>query len=198
VLVAARWQSDATLGALLTEVANGDQLAGRVVLQAMVGRIVRMAARDPYAGIDEYLGALWCEILTYPLVRRPQKIAANLSMDALKSVCRERRGMTQAEVTPWPPEVFVDELFEQRDSVLRRTRHQDSRVIDARQVLVTGRELCVIDESSRALLHSVFVDGLSGREAALRHRTSAGSVRVRCSKAVRRLAARASDLVDAA
>ena len=45
VLLAARSQPDAVLGALLTEVSTDDQLAARVVLQAMLGRIVRMAGR---------------------------------------------------------------------------------------------------------------------------------------------------------
>ena len=47
VLLAARGQPDAVLAALLTEVSKGDHLAARVVLQAMLGRIVRMAGRDP-------------------------------------------------------------------------------------------------------------------------------------------------------
>ena len=41
--------SDPVLAALLTEVSLGDQLAGRVVLQALIGRMVRMAQRDPRA-----------------------------------------------------------------------------------------------------------------------------------------------------
>jgi len=47
VLRAARLNSDPVLGALLTEVSTGDRLGGRVVLQALVGRMVRMAQRDP-------------------------------------------------------------------------------------------------------------------------------------------------------
>ena len=46
----------------------GDQLAGRVVLQALIGRMVRMAQRDPRAGIDDYLARLWCVINSYPLI----------------------------------------------------------------------------------------------------------------------------------
>ena len=66
----------------------GDQLAGRVVLQAVIGRMVRMAQRDPRAGIDDYLAQLWCAISSYPLQRRPVRIAANLSMDTLKARIR--------------------------------------------------------------------------------------------------------------
>jgi hypothetical protein len=66
VLLAARDQPDAVLGALLTEVSTGDQLAARVVLQAMLGRIIRMAGADPAAGVDDYVSALWCRIRSYP------------------------------------------------------------------------------------------------------------------------------------
>ena len=67
VLLAARGQPDAVLAALLTEVSKGDHLAARVVLQAMLGRIIRMAGRDPSAGVDDYVSALWCRICAYPL-----------------------------------------------------------------------------------------------------------------------------------
>lgn len=189
VLLAARGQPDAVLAALLTSVSNGDQLAARVVLQAMLGRVVRMALRDPGAGIDDYVSALWCRILTYPLAARPIRIAANLSMDALKTVFHERRWLREGEVTPWPPEVFWDEQHE----VLFVRRAADS--VAAPDVLRAGRDRGVIDEPLHALLVSVYVDELTGSEAADRHRTSAQSVRVRCSRAVRRLAAHRDELL---
>ena len=73
VLFAVQLRPDAVLRALLTEVSKGDELAGRVVLQAMIGRMVRMAIRDPKAGIDEYISALWCQIQNYPLASRPNR-----------------------------------------------------------------------------------------------------------------------------
>ena len=96
VLVAAKQSPDAVLAALLAEVAAGDRLAGRVVLQALVGRIARMAQRDPRSGIDDYLAALWQVIDNYPLRRRPVRIAANLSMDALQAVTRSAAGRDEA------------------------------------------------------------------------------------------------------
>ena len=102
VLSAARLNSDPVLVALLTEVSVGDQLAGRVVLQALIGRMVRMAQRDARASIDDYLAQLWCMINTYPLTRRPARIAANLSMDTMKAVLAERRWLGRGEVTLWP------------------------------------------------------------------------------------------------
>lgn len=189
VLLVAGGRPDAVLGALLTEVSKGDQLAARVVLQALLGRVVRMALRDPGAGIDDYLSALWCRILTYPLDARPTRVAANLSMDTLKTVSAERRWLREGEVTPWPPEVFWDE---QHEHLFRR---RDEVVVTAAEVLRAGRERGVIDASVQGLLTSVYVDELTGHEAAGRHRTSADSVRVRCSRAVRRLAAHRDELL---
>ncbi len=50
----------------------------------------------------------------------------------------------------------------------------------------------------QGLLHAVYVDGLSGVEAAARHATTPGSLRVRCSRAVHRLAEHAADVAEAA
>lgn len=197
VLWAVRRLPDDALAALLTEVAGGDELAGRAVLQIMLGRIVRMAVRDPYAGVDDYVGALWLRIRSYPLDNRPRKISANLSMDTFKSVWSERCAQRQPEVTPWPPEVFLDDLFERDEGVLRLDRAR-ALSVDGARVLALGRCLNVLDEQTYRLLWAVYVDGLSGPEAAALLGSSSGSVRVRCSKAVRRLAERSADLLAAA
>ncbi len=189
VLLAARGQPDAVLGALLTEVSTGDHLAARVLLQALLGRIVRMAARDSHAGVDDYVSALWCRICTYPLSARPSRIAANLSMDTLKTVFAQKRWLREGEVTPWPPEVFWDEQHE--DLFLGR----DEDAVAGAAVLRAARDRGVIDEPAHALLVSVYLEGLTGSEAAGRHWTSAESVRVRCSRAVRRLAAHRNELL---
>ena len=102
VLSVAGLNADPVLAALLSEASVGDQLAGRVVLQALIGRIVRMAQRDPRANIDDYLAHLWCVIGSYPLKRRPVRIAANLSMDTLKAVSRDRRWLERGDITLWP------------------------------------------------------------------------------------------------
>ena len=140
VLLAARGQPDAVLAALLTLVSKGDQLAARVVLQAMLGRVVRMAGRDPAAGVDDYVSALWCRICAYPLASRPSRIAANLSMDTLKAIALERRWLRIGGVTPWPPEMFWDEQHE----LLFVTQQFD--LVDASDVLRAGCDRGVIDE----------------------------------------------------
>lgn len=188
IVAAVGSDSDAVLAALLAEVASGDRLAGRVVLQAMIGRVAMLAARDPRAGVDDYLSALWCRIVTYPLKARPSRIAANLSMDTLQLVSRERRWLTAGEVTPWPPVGFLE-------------LPDDPQSIDpgptARRVIDAGRHLGLMDQPTADLLGTVYLDGWSSDRAARRHKTSPGTVRVRCSRAVSLLAAHAGELLEA-
>jgi hypothetical protein len=198
ILSAAQLKSDATLSALLTEVSNGEMLAGRVVLQSMLGRLVRMAQRDRQARIDDYIAALWCVARTYPLPARPVRIAANLSMDAFKAVYRERQWLGQGVVTPWPPHRFLEVPVRGELAGPGRWPDSDEPSATATEVLQAGCRLRLIDEPTRRMLHSVYVDGLSSAEAARRHLTSPGSVRVRSSKAVKRLAAHAAELAEVA
>lgn len=196
VLDVVRSDPDTALHAMLTEVATGDQRAGRVVLQAMIGRLVQMAYRDPRAGMDDYVAAMWCEIQTYPLARRPVSIAANLALDTLKSVRREHRWMSQGEVTTWPPGELLNDIFHSAGSISSDVRAPAD--LDARTVLTAARHLELINGSVHELLTSVYLDGLSGVAAAERHHSTAGSVRVRCSRAVSRLVRAAPQLMEAA
>jgi hypothetical protein len=112
VLWGAKVNSDPVLAALLTEVFTGDRLAGRVVLQALIGRMVRMAQRDRPSTVEEYLAALWCVINSYPLSRRLVRIAANLSMDTLKAVCEDHRWLRRGAVTLLPSRESLEQLLE--------------------------------------------------------------------------------------
>ena len=198
VLTVARLNSDPVLAALLTEVSAGDRLAGRVVLQALLGRMVRMAQRDPRSDVDDYLACLWCVINGYPLERRPVRIAANLSMDTLNAVWRERSWLGGGEITLWPSSEALEELLQ--PAGLDGSSYDASPPIDVevQRVLEAGSLLRLIDDSDAALLRGVYADGMTGDQAARRFHTSAGVVRVRCSKAVRRLAASAVELANAA
>jgi hypothetical protein len=197
VLSIAKLNSDPALAALLIEVSNGDQLAARVILQALVGRMVRMAQRDPRSRLDDYLARLWCVINSYPLSRRPVRIAANLSLDTLKAVSQDHRWLRRGDVTLLPIE-SLEELLE--PAGLDGSSNDASPPVDveARRVLEAGSLLKLIDDSDAALLHCIYADGMSGNQAAWLFHTSAGTVRVRCSKVVRQLAAHAVELVDVA
>lgn len=193
VLDAIRRAPDAALHALLTEVAGGDQLAGRVALQTMLGKLVRMARTDRAATLGDYVAALWCQICTYPLAARPVRIAANLALDTLKAVQREQRWPGRERVTTWPPGEAWTAVCDGASAARRQGVGPA-----APQVLQVARSERLIDRQTCDLLTTVYVDGLSGEHAAARHATTPGSLRVRCSRGVRQLARHAVALAEAA
>ena len=187
---------DRVLSPLLVEAHRGNGLAARMVLQAMLGRLVRMAGRDPRSPVDDYVGALWCVLARYPLAARPSRIGANLALDTLKTVCRDR-GTTSRDVVLCLPGARLEPLLEQGSQRATLDHAAGLRALGAAEVIEAGRRLRLIDEGTGRLLSDVYVHGLDGREAAARGGTSAGSLRVRCSRAVRRLAAHAAELAEA-
>ena len=189
---------DGVLAALLGVAAGADALAARTVLQAMLGRLVRMAGRDARASVDDYVGALWCVIATYPLTARPVRVAANLALDTLKEVHRDRRWGRAGPVPVWLPGEALETVLEQSWQRAQLDHGRPVHELSAAAVIAAGRRLRLIDAGTGALLHHVYVEGLSGREAAQCGGSTPGSVRVRCSRAVRRLAAEAQALVEAA
>jgi DNA-directed RNA polymerase specialized sigma24 family protein len=106
---------DAALAALL-RCAQTDARAGRVILQALLPGLKRLAERlirDPGTRDEVWstlLAAAWERIYSYPLVRRPQRIAANLLLDTRLAIRQERerarrgaaRELALADVPPPP------------------------------------------------------------------------------------------------
>jgi len=145
-----------------------------------------------------YLARLWCVIGSYPLKRRPVHIAANLSMDTLKAISREHRWLGKGDVTLRPSSESLEELLEPNGLDGSPYDLPPPVDVEVHQVLEASSLLRLIDDSDAALLRSIYADGMSGAQAARQLHTSAGMVRVRCSKAVRQLAAHAVELTDAA
>lgn len=188
VLAAIGERPDEVLGRLLAADADGCPLAGRVVLQAMLPKLIVMSRRDTRADFTDYLSQLWLRIRTYPLARRPERIAANLALDTLKAVKSEQGTVALAAT----------------DEVLERLQLEAARRVDppdelaARRVLRAAGELGLVDDLTRAVLVSVYADGLTGRAAAARHQISHDLIRWRCSKGVRALSAHRAELLAAA
>jgi DNA-directed RNA polymerase specialized sigma24 family protein len=170
-LVRARLEGDPWLAQLVEAAQNGDELAGRCVVQAVLGRLVAMARRDSRLDVDQLVGALWLRILSYPLERRPLAIVSNLVLDARKDAIAELRPLP---VTPPPPP--------RRHAV-------------AADLLVQAVRIGVIDAPIAEVMSSVYVLGLSGEAAARRHGVTATTVRWRCSAGMRRLAQAREQLV---
>ena len=167
----ARREGDPWLAGLIAAAQGGDELAGRCVVQAVLGRLVAMARRDSRVDVDQLVGALWLRIRSYPLDRRPRAIVTNLVLDARKDALAELRPLpVTAPATP------------RRHAV-------------AANLLVEAVRIGVIDAPIAEVMSSVYVLGLSGEAAARRHGVTATTVRWRCSAGMRRLALAREQLV---
>lgn len=107
---------DGVLLALLELARAGDRLAGRVVLQAMLPKAVRVAmsvARRPDLLGDREeaqaraVAALWQAIATYPLTARPGRVSGNLALDTLALVQRGHTGSSHF-APAFPEQPFAD------------------------------------------------------------------------------------------
>jgi DNA-directed RNA polymerase specialized sigma24 family protein len=166
VLELIRRNPDEVLAALLRLGLAGHPLAHRVVLQTMLGMLVRSCAGRP-ALLPEAISELWLAIAEYPVERRPRAIATNLAWSV-------RRKLNDVP----PPRAPI-------------TTPDGRDELDAAAVLAQARLLGLIDGLAHRTLWTVYVEGLTSRQAAARLGTTAGAVRWRCSQALRRLATRA-------
>jgi len=87
-------ESDAILLVLLRH-ADGDDLAARTVLQAMMPAVKNLTAKfstcgawSPEETAAVVVAAMWERIRCYPVDRRPRKVSANLTLDTRQRVWR--------------------------------------------------------------------------------------------------------------
>lgn len=194
VLAAIRSDPDTVLGFLLARYQLGERMAGRVTLQAMLGKLVRMsytgAAADQPNAVDDLVTHMWCQIAKYPLDRRPRSIAANLALDSLKAA---RQEWIRSREVPVPPALVVAEL-EAGDPAVQEVEWR------AEEIIATAFELSLITSTTRDILVAVYgPEGMSGASAAARWGCSPAAIRTRCATAVReQLAPLAQQLLLAA
>jgi len=171
---------DAVLGSLLLLQAQGDEKAGRVVLQAMLGKLVLMARRDHSHSVGDYITECWLQLCQYPLARRPRRIAANLALDTRRAVwaCSTKRPVSLDPLS-------FDEL----------PQPPATSTID---VIRAATRLGLIDRSAGACLVAVYCLGLRSHEAAQQLAISPELVRWRNARSIRRLAPHAVALAAAA
>jgi hypothetical protein len=94
-------ESDPLLLCLVGRAAEGDQLAGRVMLQLLLPGIRRLARKWWALGSEcereaAAVAAVYDRIRRYPLARRPGKVAANILLDAgaiLRRQVHDSRGL---------------------------------------------------------------------------------------------------------
>lgn len=179
VLAAIADDPDVALADLLARHAAGDALAGRVVLQAMIGKLVLLAARDSVHQLGDYVAECWLRLGSYPLRRRPRRIAANLAMDTRRAV--------------WASEVQT--LCVDPAQLPERAEPATPGVTG---LVRAATRLGLLDPESGACLYAVYGLGLRSHEAAQQLRISPDLVRWRNARSIRRLAPYAARLVAVA
>jgi hypothetical protein len=90
---AAPGDADRALNSLAVRAVEGDDLAARVLLQRLLPGARSLARRwwairDPDERAAITVTAVWARIRAYPIARRPQRIAANILLDAANDLRR--------------------------------------------------------------------------------------------------------------
>jgi hypothetical protein len=141
--------ADRVLLALVARAVTGDDLAARVLLQLLLPGTRSLANRwwaigDPEERAAAAVAAVYGRIRSYPLARRPGRVAANVLMDAARELRRAvpRMPVTLAEdPTPWRPpvEVVPNPAIELADVLMDAVRDcvitpQDAELIAASRI----------------------------------------------------------------
>lgn len=205
-------RTDELLGALLSLLREGHQLAGRVLLQTMLPKLLRLAQSTNRQGTSHLedqrqvaVAEFWVVATTYPLERRPTRIAANLAMETLNHLSKRQPSSTEAPCEPYR----VAQLLEQRDG--GHTHDQERAAAtgyltsseDLVQIVTWGVSHQAITAAEATLIGAVYgqrcgTNGTYGYAAAAAALDiTQEAARSRCSRAVRRLTAAArADLFD--
>lgn len=189
---AVRADADGVLGALVRLAQSGEVLAGRAVVQLMLGKVVLMAQSQRRCHVDfadavsRVVAAMWEQIMSFPIATRSRRIASNLALDTLKQV-------TESAARDCAAPVGVD------DEELERDRSCDDGVpagIELLDVLVRATARGVITKEDARLLAKVYIqsDYRAGAEVAQELQMSRTDLRKRCSRLTLRLRAHADAL----
>ncbi|PSL01375.1 hypothetical protein CLV30_114105 [Haloactinopolyspora alba] len=183
-VVSAPERADDVLLALVRLAHDGDDLAGRTVLQLMLGKALRIAGtragQDPRPDLEHAaISALWTTIATYPVERRPGRVAANIAMETLRLVSAEL-AHRRCE-TPASPD----------DVDLTAAPARPRADVELMNLLVWAVERGTVTAADATLVLDIYspAPGESGGTAAAeRHGLSWPAARQRASRAARRIA----------
>ncbi len=185
---------DAVLGFLIEQGQAGVELATRIIIQAFVGKLIRLSiqasARGRQDPFEDYLSSLWLSASQYPLDRRPTKIAANLFMDTLMHT------RTNWAATGTAHEVAVGLEVGRRTETAIWDDLSGVEGTAGRLIIETACHSGWITEMVAQTLTDVYTDGLSGEQTAALRSCPPATVRSRCRDGVRRLREQAEALQD--
>lgn len=200
---------DETLLALLRLSQQGEQLAGRAVLQALLPKLQRMVGRMR-SGAEHNLedrrqaaiAILWELIARYPIDRRPHQVAANLALDTLHELtAAQRQRYRELPAEDLMHGVYWDVWRSEHHRLLWPTSGAlaepgaamsgPTSDDDLTQVIDWGVSAGAISSLDGDLLRRVYTpagDRPGGADAAAELGLSWPAARQRCSRAGRRLA----------
>jgi DNA-directed RNA polymerase specialized sigma24 family protein len=175
--------ADAVLAALVRR-ARDDELAARIVLQRLVPGLVTIAARrarrspgggrEAQALFDDLAANAWLLIRSYPIERRPRKIAVNLLRDTEYQTCvRWHRLRAATEVAVGHPN---DEEAAPVTDLMGRRVDQRPSADEVAAVLAAGAAAGVEGADLR-LLSSLYLDDRPLAEVAKSMRCTVRTVR---------------------
>lgn len=174
-------RADEYAGRLVALAQTGDQLAGRVLVQALVPILIAISRRHPSRSLDEFVSTTWLRIADYPIATRQRAVLTNIALDVLKILTRAGRSQ----------ELPTAEIPEQR--------HDESGdELTATAVIETSRRLQLVTDQTADVLVSIYADGMTGRQAAAHHGLTETAVRRRCADATQRMRQHAALLLEAA
>jgi hypothetical protein len=175
--------ADRILVALVTRALGGEQLAARVLLQLLLPGTRNLARRwwalgDADERAAAAVAAVYHRIRTYPLERRPGRIAANVLLDAAREL---RRSVPRVVMTP-----TADPAVHSRQQA---DRPSPDAAAELAEVLTDAVDAGVLDLGDAQLIARSRIAGHRVEDIAAHHRLGTRALWDRRQRAERRLAA---------
>ena len=191
-----RAEDDRLLAALVRLAHSGQVMAGRIVLQAMLPKLVKISRTTGSTSSETQsredrchviVATFWTVMAGYPIHRRTTKVAAGLALDTLHELTRDLRRPTR--------DIPVDPL-EASDRFAVLTAVDPTATVgglssdaDLLEVIAWGVDVDVISGEDAAVLTRVYVPdpGIRTADVAAAMGLTTEALRQRCSRARRRL-----------
>ena len=176
------------LRALLRASQDGQQLAGRILLQAMLPKLSRLARYAPSSDKDERwqitVTCFWEVISRFPVARRTAATAANLALDTLHLITDSRPSQVDIPIVDYVLSSRLDRQSPWPVYALGDLSCDD----DLGAVLGWAVGCGVLSSDEAQLLAVVYSDdGYGYAQAADRWGISQDAARKRCSRSTRKL-----------
>ena len=193
-----RDEDDALLAALIRLAQAGQTMAGRVVLQAMLPKLIRFShttrpTRESAQAEDHrhvIVATFWTVLARYPIQRRPSRVAAGLALDTLHALTAETRsGIVELPMPAGAMEQVTEQAEEPAGAAHPGELGCDA---DLLEVIAWGLDAGVLSGEDVAVLCRVYLPA-DGRPSSVALAAELGlspaALRQRCSRARRRLIA---------